>query len=109
MSLIVIIVFLIAFLLPIIYVVIWNFQHQEQIKKAVENKQANITYSEKLSLNYSPAQKKWTWVIILYLFVMVLICLLLFLAGYRQLVSGLTLFVVLGWLGLMKLGDRIAK
>ena len=98
-----------GFFAPLVFVIIWNLTHQKQIKAALRDKQSNIPYADKLPANHSPRQKKWTLIIALYMFAVVLISLLLLFNGRRQLVSLFLPIAMLGWLGLIKLGNTVTK
>lgn len=99
----------VGFFAPLFFVIGWNLTHQKQIKEALKDKQTNVTYGDKLPANYSPRQKKWTLLIIVYMFTIALLSLFLLLKGQRKLVSLLLLVAMLGWLGLIKLGNKVAK
>lgn len=100
---------ILGFLSLLVFVIIWNLTHQKQIKAALKDKQSNTPYADKLPANYSPRQKKWTLIIVLYMFAVVMISLLFLFNGRRQLVSLFLPFAMLGWLGLIKLGNRVTK
>lgn len=96
-------------LLLIIYLIIWNLTHQREIKAALKDKQINTPYGDKLPANYSSPQKRWTLVIVLYMVVILLVALFLVFKGLFNLAAVLLPFAILGWLLLIKIGNRQAK
>jgi uncharacterized membrane protein len=98
-----------GFLAPFVLVIIWNLTHQKQIKSALKDKQTDVSYSDKLSANYTAAQKKWTLIIVFYLLIVVSISIFLLLTGKSQLASLIIPFAPIGWLVLIKLGNRVTK
>ena len=98
-----------GFFAPLVFVIIWSLTHQKQIKAALKDKQPDTPYENKLPANYSPRQKKWTIVIALYMFAVLLISLSFLFSGQRLLVSLFLPLAMLGWLGLIKLGNRVTK
>ena len=101
--------FAVGFIAPTVLVIIWNLTHQKQIKGDLRNKQVNTPYENKLPTNYTSGQKKWTLLIAFYLLIVFIVGIFLIISGYRQLVSLLVLVAMLGWLGLIKLGNIVTK
>jgi len=99
----------IGFFAPLVFVIVWKLTHQKQIKEALKDKQSNVPYAEKLPANYSPRQKKWTFLIVLYIFTVVIVSMFLLFKGQRHIVSLLLPIAMLGWLGLIMLGNKVAK
>jgi hypothetical protein len=64
-------------------------------------------YENKLPSEYSPSQKRHTKLIIVYLFAVFVLGLYLLYTGELQIAKILTPIGLLGWLGLIKLGNKV--
>ncbi len=94
----------------IVWLVVYSLTHQKQIKQDLQSGQKNVPYSQKISANYTPAEKRWALITGL---VMVMFCgiscYFLFVLHQVGLASGSIFVGLMVWKGMISLGDKVTK